>query len=131
MNPALRKLVRKTPAPPADIDAFVAATEFPLVEWSEDGQRWEACHHPFTAPDGELEMLETGRRPARGCPRRPRRRPERRGRVVVDAAQRNVRRQRGRRRGANDREPARNPDRTPFALTILPLSSSAASGTAP
>ena len=32
MNPALRKLVRKTPPPSADIDAFVAATEFPLVD---------------------------------------------------------------------------------------------------
>ena len=32
MNPALRKLVRKAETTPADIDAFIAANDFPLVD---------------------------------------------------------------------------------------------------
>jgi aspartyl-tRNA synthetase len=24
--------------------------DFPLLEWDEDDQRWNACHHPFTRP---------------------------------------------------------------------------------
>lgn len=35
MNPALRKLFRKGPPRPADIDAFVAEAEFPLVDGSD------------------------------------------------------------------------------------------------
>jgi len=34
--------------------------DFPMFEYDEDGQRWVACHHPFTAPkDGHEEFLET------------------------------------------------------------------------
>ena len=29
--------------------------DFPMFEWSEDGARWEALHHPFTAPSGDLD----------------------------------------------------------------------------
>ncbi len=35
MNPALRKLLRKAPPAPADIDAFVAAAEFPLIDGTD------------------------------------------------------------------------------------------------
>ena len=30
--------------------AFAFVTEFPLLEWDEDGSRWEPMHHAFTMP---------------------------------------------------------------------------------
>ena len=39
---------------------FVWVVDFPLFEWNEDENRWEAMHHPFTSPKEEdLEYLET------------------------------------------------------------------------
>ncbi|MCL2812746.1 MAG: aspartate--tRNA ligase [Clostridia bacterium] len=35
-------------------------TEFPLLEWNEEAQRYHAMHHPFTSPMAEdLERMET------------------------------------------------------------------------
>ncbi|MEC8637031.1 MAG: aspartate--tRNA ligase [Bacteroidota bacterium] len=42
-------------------DEFAAlwVTDFPLLEWDEDNQRFNAIHHPFTAPQKEdLELLD-------------------------------------------------------------------------
>ena len=34
--------------------------DFPMFEYDEEGKRWNACHHPFTAPkDEHLALLET------------------------------------------------------------------------
>ena len=38
--------------------AFI--TEFPLVEWNPDEDRWDAMHHPFTAPfEADMDKLES------------------------------------------------------------------------
>ncbi len=36
-------------------------TEFPMFEWNADENRYEALHHPFTAPNPEDEELTTAR----------------------------------------------------------------------
>ncbi len=39
---------------------FLWVTEFPLLEWSEDDNRFVAMHHPFTMPmEEDLELLDT------------------------------------------------------------------------
>ena len=34
--------------------------DFPLVEWNSDEQRWDALHHPFTAPHpDDIELIDS------------------------------------------------------------------------
>ncbi len=47
---------------------YLWVTDFPLLEWNEDEKRWNACHHPFTAPriaDETLLATDPGRVKAR------------------------------------------------------------------
>jgi len=45
---------------PTDRHAILWVVDFPAFEWSEDDRRWQAMHHPFTAPrDEDLTGLET------------------------------------------------------------------------
>ncbi len=38
----------------------VWVVDFPMFEYDEEGKRWNACHHPFTAPkDEHLQFLES------------------------------------------------------------------------
>ena len=39
---------------------FAWITDFPLLQWDEDEERWDAVHHPFTRPNDEgVALLET------------------------------------------------------------------------
>ncbi|MDX1631399.1 MAG: aspartate--tRNA ligase [Thermoanaerobaculia bacterium] len=57
---ALRKrLARDFDLIPEDTHVFCWVTEFPLVAWDDEEDRWTSNHHPFTAPDPrDLELLE-------------------------------------------------------------------------
>ncbi len=58
---ALRlKLADKLGLIPEDKFNLVWVTQFPLLEWNEEEQRYSAMHHPFTSPmDEDLEKLDT------------------------------------------------------------------------
>jgi len=53
-------LARRFNLIPTDRDVFAWIIDFPLVEWNPDEKRWDAVHHPFTAPrDEDLPLLES------------------------------------------------------------------------
>ena len=55
-----RELARRLDLVDDSILNFGFVTDFPLVEWDEEGQRWDALHHPFTAPQAaDIAMLES------------------------------------------------------------------------
>jgi aspartyl-tRNA synthetase len=43
-----------------DLLAWAWVLDFPLVEWNADEGRWDAVHHPFTAPlDEDLPLMDS------------------------------------------------------------------------
>jgi aspartyl-tRNA synthetase len=53
-------LARRFQLIPEGRDVFAWVIDFPLVEWNADEKRWDAVHHPFTAPrDEDLPLLES------------------------------------------------------------------------
>jgi aspartyl-tRNA synthetase len=53
-------IARKENLLSADAFSFLWVTDFPLLEWNGDEQRWFSMHHPFTAPfDVDIDKLET------------------------------------------------------------------------
>jgi aspartyl-tRNA synthetase len=39
---------------------LVWIVDWPLMEWNEDERRWDALHHPFTAPSGDFDPDNPG-----------------------------------------------------------------------
>jgi aspartyl-tRNA synthetase len=40
--------------------AFAWVIDFPMFEWNENEQRWDAAHHPFTSPKpSDMHLLDT------------------------------------------------------------------------
>ncbi|WP_428898173.1 aspartyl-tRNA synthetase [Parelusimicrobium proximum] len=58
---ALRKeLIRLLELKPSEKWEFLWVKNFPLLEYSEEEQRWDAAHNPFTAPfDEHISLLDT------------------------------------------------------------------------
>src|SRR6184192_682064 len=50
---------RTRPAASSDIWDFLWVTDFPLMQWSAEDNKWNAVHHPFTRPKSEdLSLLD-------------------------------------------------------------------------
>jgi aspartyl-tRNA synthetase len=45
---------------PAGEDRLVWIVDWPLMEWNAEERRWDALHHPFTAPAGEFDPDNPG-----------------------------------------------------------------------
>ncbi|HLZ70207.1 MAG TPA: aspartate--tRNA ligase [Dehalococcoidia bacterium] len=55
-----RTLAKQLGLEDANVLAGAFITEFPMFEWNEDEGRWDALHHPFTAPlDEDLALLDS------------------------------------------------------------------------
>jgi aspartyl-tRNA synthetase len=53
---ALRmELARRFELIPPDTHRILWVVDFPAFSWDEESGRWEAMHHPFTAPRGDLD----------------------------------------------------------------------------
>jgi aspartyl-tRNA synthetase len=53
---ALRmEIARRFELIPKDRHDILWVVEFPAFFWDEESQRWDAAHHPFTAPSGDLD----------------------------------------------------------------------------
>lgn len=54
-----RELARRLNLIDDSVLQFSFVTDFPLVEWDADANRWDALHHPFTAPQtDDLPLLD-------------------------------------------------------------------------
>ena len=58
---ALRvELAKRLELTKVDEYSFLWLTEFPMLEWVEEDNRFTAVHHPFTAPmDEDLDLIDT------------------------------------------------------------------------
>ncbi len=55
-----REVARRLNLADPNLLAWCRVTDFPLLEWNEEDNRWYAVHHPFTSPRVEdLPLLES------------------------------------------------------------------------
>jgi len=55
-----RELARQLKLADEGLLAFCLITDFPLVEWNEAEERWDAVHHPFTSPrEEDLPLMDS------------------------------------------------------------------------
>jgi aspartyl-tRNA synthetase len=46
----------------SEVRDFLWVTDFPLLQWSAEENKWNAMHHPFTRPKAEdMPLLEAGK----------------------------------------------------------------------
>jgi aspartyl-tRNA synthetase len=45
---------------PDDVNELHWIVDWPLFEWNAGEDRWDALHHPFTSPSGELDPADPG-----------------------------------------------------------------------
>jgi aspartyl-tRNA synthetase len=50
---------------PDDRNDLLWIVDWPLFGWDEEEERWDALHHPFTSPDGEVDPERLGELRAR------------------------------------------------------------------
>jgi aspartyl-tRNA synthetase len=49
------ELARRFTLAPPDRHSLLWVVDFPMFEWNEEEGRWDALHHPFTAPVGSFD----------------------------------------------------------------------------
>jgi aspartyl-tRNA synthetase len=55
-----REMARRLDLVDQSLLAFAFVTDFPLVDWNEKEERWDAVHHPFTSPKEEdLPLMDS------------------------------------------------------------------------
>ena len=55
-----RSLADRQGLVPEGANSLCWIVDWPLVEWNDDEERWDAMHHPFTSPAGELDPENPG-----------------------------------------------------------------------
>ncbi len=55
-----REMARRLDLVDRSLLAYAFVTDFPLVDWNEKEERWDAVHHPFTSPKEEdLPLMDS------------------------------------------------------------------------
>jgi aspartyl-tRNA synthetase len=55
-----REMARRLDLVDQSLLAFAFITDFPLLDWNEGEERWDAVHHPFTSPKEEdLPLMDS------------------------------------------------------------------------
>jgi aspartyl-tRNA synthetase len=55
-----RELARQLKLVDEGLLAFCLVTDYPLVEWNDAEERWDAVHHPFTSPrEEDLPLMDS------------------------------------------------------------------------